>query len=118
MGYNDYGLVQLGSWIRGLSPSYCGSMAFGSGSKAFAPTESYLESESFRVPVTWSWNGTFPKGSATITQADANGSILYELGLASGGSVGSDLHTRDTSAIGPKDATFSVNVTMEVNISR
>ena len=118
MGYSDYGLEQVGSWILGLSPSNAGSMCFGSGSLAFDGTMKYLESEDFRMPVTWSWNGTTPIATITIPTSDANGSTIYELGLGTSATVGSDLSSRDVSAIGVKNASFSVNITMEVSIER
>ena len=110
MGITNFGLIKLGSYVRGLSPSFAGSMAFGNGTSTFDGTIYNLDKEFTRKPIVWSWDGTDPKGEVTFSESEANGSYFAELGLGSGNLVGSDLWTRDTSAIGSKLSTYEVEV--------
>lgn len=110
MGVTDRGLLQLGSFVRGLSPSFAGSICFGAGSSTFDGTVYNLENEFHRKTITWTWNGTDPRGSISYSESEANGSYFAELGLAPGATLGSDLWTRDISGIGSKLSTYEIQV--------
>lgn len=115
----DYGLGQLGSFIRGESPTFVGSMAFGTGSTGFNGSQINLDSEVIRVPISWSTIGSDSRATSTLTTVDANGSNIQELSLVFGASAnGSDLFSRNLSAIGLKNNTFSVLVQQDVKLRR
>lgn len=119
MGYNDYGFRQLGSFIKGDNPSNPSYMEFGVGSTAFTGSTAYLEDGIIRKELTWFWAGSNIRANTSLLTTDANGSNIQELGLVSGSVVaGSDAHTRDTSAIGDKTASFTVDVGYEIRFSR
>lgn len=110
MAITDRGLLQLGSFVRGLSPSFAGSMAFGTGSSTFDGTIYNLNNEFTRKAITWSWEGTDPKGTITFSETEANGSYFAELGIAPGATLGSDLSSRDVSGIGSKLSTYEIQI--------
>ena len=114
----DYGITEIGSFIRGLSPNGVGSIAFGVGSTAVTGSETYMESEVIRTPITWTVVGSDINAVATLNTTQANGSYLKEIGMVFGVSLGSDVFSRDISAIGSKNATFSVIVDQTVRIRR
>jgi len=118
MPFNDYGFEHIGSFIMCLNPSNIGSMCFGIDNSLFDGTKSYLGNEIQRKQINWSWDGDVPKGTITLSQAEANGSGIQELGLCSANSVGSDVDSRDLSAIGSKTSAFSVDITMSVRLAR
>lgn len=118
MGMNDYGLIQLGSFMKGDSPSYPNYMEFGTGSLSFTGSTSYLEGGFFRTPINWRWNGTKPVAYAQLLTTDAVGSNIQELGIGNSSSVGSNLFTRDLSTIGDKTNSFTVDVSVEMRFSR
>ena len=118
MVFTDYGLLQLGSFTRGDSPSSPTYCVFGAGSTSFDATINYLDDEVLRKGVTWSWSGITPQGNAILLTTDAVGSTLNELGLGVGATVGSNMWTRDLSAIGDKTHAFNVTLTFDVRYSR
>lgn len=120
MAFVDFGLGQIGSYLADLSPAGVGSMSFGTGGSGFTGSDLQLNNEVIRTPVTWALiTGSDFEAQGILNVNEANGSFLQELGLVSG-SVGSadDLFTRDLSAIGSKNNTFSIIVTQTVRIRR
>jgi hypothetical protein len=118
MSFTDYGLIQLGSFIKGDSPSPPTHLEFGIGSSFFDGTKPNLDSGFMRAPITWRWSGTNPQGVAVLSTIDALGSNISEIGIGAGSSVGSTLYTRDLSAIGDKTSAFSVTLTFDIRPSR
>ena len=118
MPITDYGLLQFGSYVRGLSPSYPQYVEFGFGSAAFDGSYSHLGSGFYRKALTWSWAGTRPQASCILLTTDANGSTIGEIGMGPSSSVGSDLFNRELSAIGDKNDSFSTTLTFDVRFSR
>lgn len=118
MAVTDHGLFLLGSFTKGDSPSSPANMGFGTGSATFNGSTEYLENEVDRHTTTWAWSGRWVKGTSVLTTSDSNGSNIQELGLAVGAALGSDLFSRDISAIGDKDASFSVTANITVKIER
>ena len=119
MTIQDYGIEQLGSYLRGLSPIDLGSCGFGIGGSAFTGSIINLTSEIIRVPNTWTMLGSDPRAQAVLTSNQANGSYITELGLVHGATDnGSDLFSGDLSAIGSKNSTFSVVIDQTIRIRR
>ena len=121
MAFLNYGIGQIGSALRGLGTnvSFMGSLAFGTGGSGFNGSDTYLNFEVIRVPITWSAVGSDPRGTSTLSTAQANGSGIQELGMVFGASAnGSDIFTRNLSAIGSKNNTFSVVVQQDIRIRR
>ena len=118
-GVQDLGIEYLGSYIRGLSPTSIGSCAFGVGTDGFTGSSINLGDEVIRIPLTWSVIGSSVLSQATLSTTQANGSYITELGLVQGlTDNGSDLFSGDLSAIGSKNATFSVVVEQTIRIRR
>jgi len=118
IAFTDFGLIQLGSFIVGDSPTTPQYMAIGIGSTVFDGAENYLGSEFLRKTITWSTFENIPQGNVAISTIDANGSFIRELGMGQGASLGSDLYSRNLSSIGEKNSTFDVNVVFEVRFER
>lgn len=118
MAFTDYGLIQVGSFIKGDNPSFPDYVEFGAGSSQFDGTKNYLDNGFLRNGITWRWNGTNPNGTAILSTIDAIGSTIGELGMGAGSTLGSTLYTRDTSAIGDKTSGFSVTVSFDIRPSR
>lgn len=118
MVFTDYGLRQLGSFIAGLSPTYPGYIGFGAGSLVFTGDENYLNDEFLRKSVTWTFFENKPVADVTIATTEANGSVFNEFGLGQGASTGSDLYSRDFSAIGTKNKTFDVDHSVTIQFRR
>ena len=118
MPFTDYGLIQLGSFTKGDSPSYPSFTEFGQGSLSFDGTQNYLENGFLRKAITWRWNGTKPQGTAILLTTDGNGSTINELGIGVGSIVGSNLYNRELSAIGDKNESFTVTLTFDVDYRR
>lgn len=118
MGFTDYGLTNLGSFVMGLSPSPIDYMAFGTDSSPNDFTKNYLGGEVIRKGVTWTWEDNIPKANVELVQSDAVGSNLRELGFCIGSDLGSNLYSRDLSAIGIKENSFSVTIEAEVRFTR
>ena len=110
MGVNDKGLIEIGSFVKGDSPDFAGSIVVGNGTSSFNRTTYYLDNEFARKEITWTWDGNDPKGESTFLVTEANGSYFGELGLGSSDTLGSDLWTRDTSAIGSKLSTYEIAI--------
>jgi len=118
MPFLDNGLIQMGSFIRGENPTppnYCEFGVIGSDVEVGSP---HLGSGLIRKPISWDLRGTDPVGLAELTTLDLNGSVIHEIGIAPGSEVGSNLYTRDLSAIGSKNNTFNVQVNFEVRLRR
>lgn len=118
MGFNDKGLIEMGSFLKGDSPTPPDYIEFGAGSMNFTGSTPNLQSGFYRAPITWRWNGNKPVAIAQLGTNAAVGSNIQELGLAVGASVGSNLYTRDLSAIGDKTNSFTVEVSQEIRLSR
>ena len=114
----DQGIYNLGSHIRGLSPNSIGSVAFGLGSDAVTGSEIHMENEVTRTPITWSYVGSDVHAQATLSTTEANGSFIKEIGMCEDSAIGSDIFSRDISAIGSKNSTFSVIVEQTIRIRR
>ena len=114
----DYGLVQLGSFIKGGNPTPPNYMEFGTSGSNFAGSANYNGSGFYRVPIVWDWTGNKVLGTATLNTIEAIGSNIQEVGVGQGASVGSNLYTRDLSAIGDKTDSFTVDVGIEMRFSR
>jgi len=118
MGAIDKHFENLGSlFVLGsfTVPDY---MGFGVGSSTFNGSTNYLTDERLRKQVTWRFIGTEPVANVTITPTQLNGSDVAEVGLGEGASLGSDLHTRDLSAIGVKNSNFSVTINQKMRYRR
>lgn len=118
MAWTDYGLGRLGSWTIGSAPTNPLYIALGQGNSAFVGSENYLNNELFREAVSWNFFQGNPQATVTIPTTSANGSILNEFGLAASSSLGSDLDTRNLSAIGSKNNTFDVNLSLTTKYRR
>lgn len=118
MGFNNFGLLQLGSFIKGDSPLPPAYLEFGTGSSLFDGTKSHNDNGFLRKPITWRWNGNNAQGTTILLTTDGVGSNIGEVGMGAGVNVGSNLYTRDTSAIGDKDATFTTTLSFDVRFSR
>lgn len=118
MGVTDKGLIELGSFVKGDAPNFAGSMAFGDGTSSFSKTVYNLDNEFTRKDITWSWNGNDARGEVIFSISEANGSYFGELGLGAGASLGSDLWTRDTSAIGSKVSSYTIQVNFDWRFRR
>jgi hypothetical protein len=118
MPVTDFGLTLIGSYIKGDAPQYPNYLEFGSGSTTFIGSTNYLDNGFLRNAITWSWAGAVPKGTVLLLTTDANGSTINEIGLGVGNTVGSTLFTRDLSAIGDKNTSFSTTLTFNVLVSR
>ena len=114
----DYGVTEIGSYIRGLAPDGVGSVAYGVGSIAVTGSEINMESEVIRTAIDWSVVGSDIRAVSTLNTTQANGSYIKEIGMVFGASIGSDIFSRDISAIGSKNATFSVIVDQTIRIRR
>jgi len=119
MGTTNYGLEQIGSWYQGdtvAPPDYC---EFGIGSTVFYAGSAYLGSGIIRKAITWSWLDGDPRGGVTLATTEANGSQIGEFGFGEGASVaGSNIHFRELSAIGTKDSSFDVELSMKLRLRR
>jgi hypothetical protein len=118
MAVSDYGIFHLGSFLKGDAPTAPVGMAFGVGSSAFNGSTYHLEDEVERNAITWAWSNRWAKATAVLAAGEANGSTLEEIGIGTGATLGSDMLTRDASAIGDKDASFSVTVNTTFKIER
>lgn len=118
MGWNDYGIYQLGSFVKGDNPSTPTYMEFGAGSTSFTGSTSYLQNGFLRKELTWRWVGNNARASTQLLTTDAVGSNIQEVGIGNGSVVGSNLYTRDLSAIGDKTNTFTVDMSVEMRFSR
>lgn len=118
MAYTNYGLIQLGSFTKGDAPSSPSYLEFGTGSSTFDGTKNYNDNGFLRKAITWRWNGNNPQGTAILLTTDGIGSNIGEVGMGPGATVGSTLHSRDTSAIGDKDETFTTTLSFDVRFSR
>ena len=118
MGWTDYGFIQLGSFLKGDGPSYPDYVEFGTGSRLFTGSYNYLEDGILRKQITWRWAGNNAQATAVLLTTDGNGSNFNEIGMGTGSLVGSNVFTRDLSAIGDKNNSFSVTTTFETRFSR
>ena len=119
MPFTDYGLLQLGSFVRGLAPTFPGSMAFGAGSNVFIGSQAHLQSEFNRRAVAWEWNGTDPRGTVEFTTTEFFGSNFRELGLANATAAnGSTSVSRDVSAVGSKGANTALQFIFDFRVRR
>lgn len=118
MSFTDYGLETLGSFIKGDAPGHPNYLAFGAGNQAFIGSMSHLQNEIMRSEITWQWNGKNPQGVILLLTTDAVGSNIQELGLGSGLTLGSNIMSRDLSAIGDKTNSFSTTLKIETRFSR
>lgn len=112
MAFTNYGLEKLGSFMANDTPTPPDYLVLGTGSGGFVATNNYLDDEFYRKSITWTFFENRARGNITITSTEANGSNIQEfgLGVGSSGAVGSDLYTRNLSAIGEKNNTFDVDV--------
>ena len=108
MGVTNKAFIELGSFVMGLNPDFAGSMVFGTGTSLFSNTTYYLDDEFGRKEINWSWNGTDPRGNVILGTTEQNGSYFGEIGLGSSDTLGSDLWTRDPTAVGSKFSTYSL----------
>lgn len=119
MGFTDYGILQLGSFLLGSTVVFTGSMAFGNGSNAFIGSQSHLQNEFFRKAISWEWNGTDPSGHVVFAASEANGSFFGEVGITNGSPfLGSNMWSRDISSIGSKSSAFALEIIFETRIRR
>ena len=113
MAITDRGLIMIGSFLKGDSttrPLY-GVMGVATG--GFDGTKYHLGSEipSARKSLSWAWNGNDAVATFIILPNEANGSTINEIGISdTNSSLGSDLWTRNVSAIGDKTSDFGVTV--------
>lgn len=115
MAFNNYGLTQLGSFMKGDSPSSPDYVEFGEIGSSQIYSNSYLYSGIMRNSITWTWLNTIDiRGYATLNYNDAIGSTILELGLGTGSTVGSTIYARETSTIGDKTATESFAIQFDV----
>ena len=117
MAFTDFGLEKIGSYIIGDVSIYPGSMAFGNSGSAFIGSQAYLGGEFYRKKVSWTF-GADPTATVTISSTEGNGNYFNELGLVGGVTLGSDIFSRDLSAIGSKNNTFDVDISMTVRVRR
>jgi hypothetical protein len=119
MGTTDYGIEKVGSAYVGggfVQADYC---EFGIGSDIFNSGSNYLVAGIIRKEINWSWLDGDPRGSAFLATTEANGSQIGEYGFGEGSTVaGSNIHFRELSAVGTKDNTFDVEISMKVRIRR
>lgn len=119
MGTVTQGLIEAGSFFMSLAPVVpTGSLAFGVDDTDVTEDDTYLYSEITRKVVAWSWDGTTPRGEVTLAATEANGSYIQEIGLCGSPVTGSDLFSRDLSAIGSKTSAFSVQTTFDLRIAK
>lgn len=118
MAFTNYGLVQLGSYLKGDAPSSPAYIEVGAGSESFIGSQAHLNSGFFRKALTWSWKGNNPYASVSLLTTDCVGSTINEVGTGVSASVGSDLFVRELSAIGDKTDSFSVTLSFESRFSR
>lgn len=120
MSFTDNGLEKLGSFLAGEDPTPPNNVAFGTGSSGFIGSESYLNNEFYRKSLTWGFYNGRPRGQIILTSTDANGSNIQEFGLGTGstGVAGSNLYTRNSTAIGVKNNTFDVEISFTPVIRR
>ena len=118
MAFTDYGLIQLGSYIKGDVPTYPSYLEFGQGSGVFSGSTPYLNSGFMRKPIVWTWTGTIPVGNVVLLTTEGNGSTVNEIGIGPGSIVGSNIFDRELSAIGDKNSTFSTTLTFNVMFRR
>lgn len=118
MGFNDFGLFQFGSFMKGDSPTTPDYLEYGSGSTLFTGSTNHLEDGFLRKAITYRWVGSNISGTSTLLTTEGNGSTIQEVGAGNGNSVGSNLYFRDLSAIGDKNNTFTTDVTFECKFSR
>ncbi len=118
MPFSDFGLIQLGSFMKGDGPSSPQYVEFGAAGSAFVGSANYNGSGFYRSPISWNWVGTRVSGTATLNTTEAVGSNIQEVGVGVNPTVGSDLYVRDLSAIGDKTNAFTVDVGFELRFSR
>ena len=110
MPKTDYGLGKIGSFYMNESVTRPTYICFGTGSTTFNATENHLNSEVEAVSVTRERIGNSVRYSGLLPTTHANGSDLGEIGVGVGSLCGSTLWSRDLSAIGEKNSTFSTSV--------
>lgn len=119
MGFTDFGLLQLGSFVLGSTVVFPGSMAFGTGSNLFIGSQAHLNAEFLRKAIGWEWNGTDPRGTVLFSAFEANGSYFGEVGITNGSPfLGSNMWSRDLSSIGSKQPNYALEVIFETRIRR
>lgn len=119
MGVHDFGLEKLGSFVQGITTPYPSTMAFGNGSSAFDATDTHLENEFTRKAVSWAWNGRDPRGTVLFGNTEAVGSSFLEMGLGSGVTAnGSNIWSRDLSAIGSKLDSYALEISFDFRFRR
>ena len=114
----DNGLENVGSFFRDLTPVPPRFLEFGLGSETVNLGSENLVDGFIRKELEWFVSGVDSKAITSLTTLEGNGSNITEVGLGAGSEVGSDLYTRDLSAIGDKDNTFDVTVSLEMRIRR
>lgn len=111
--------TETGSFLMGLAPAVpTGSLAFGTDDTDVTDSDTYLGTEIQRKIISWTFNGNTPRGIVSLSQSEANGSSIQEIGLCEQATAGSELASRDLSAIGSKTSAFSVDVTLDLRIAR
>ena len=118
MAFEDYGLINLGSFTRGLAPAFPGSMVFGTGSQTFSGSNPYMTNEWLRKVISWSWNGNDPQGEVLFSGYEAVGSVINEVGISDSSSLGSNLWARDIAAVGSKNPNSSLDILFTVRFRR
>ena len=118
MGFTDYGFQQYGSFTVGLSPSNPNYMEYGLGRSFFNGSVNYLDNGFLRKEISWRFNGRNVTGLSSLNTNEAVGSIINEVGIGNGVTIGSTIWSRDVSAIGEKTNSYSVDVTFDVRFSR
>lgn len=119
MVFTNYGFLQLSSFVVGSSITFPGSAAFGAGSATFVGSQTHLNAEFNRRPISWTWNGTDPQGTVTFSTTEFNGSVFNELGITNAsGANGSNIWSRDVGAVGSKASNFALEFVFDVRFRR
>lgn len=118
MGFTDFGLLQFGSFIMGSTTPYASAMVFGTGSNTFIGSQAHLQTEFVRKTIDWTWNGTTPRGLVTFGSSEAAGSLFAEVGIGSGLTLGSNIWSRDLSAVGSKAPGYTLEFVFDFRAKR